>query len=138
MSKETHLDSEDILIMKENYKKIVTLFPDIWDLKMADAKKLTSTSAGVMDLHLDIFFKEKNYMLIALHHDFKQNGDLISDPHMEISLENMLAMPHSYQDSLVYQRVFEDDDTKYKPELLKQLTEFLHQWLDNCINSYYK
>ncbi len=59
---------------------------------------------------------------------------MIPDPDMEIRVyrTNEFVEALTYQDSLVYQRVYLDENHHY-PNLKKSLNSFLSQWLKNCL-----
>ncbi len=126
--------------MGESYQKILILFPDIWNLKTGSAKKLKS--GGLMDLHLDILGRETDRMSIALHHSYELNGELVSDPDMEVRLDKSeqsgIAIPLSFQNIYRYDRVFDQESKQWKPKLLDSLNDFLNLWLNNCIGSHYQ
>lgn len=71
---------------------------------------------------------------IALSHRYKQNGDLMADPDMEIRVyptHRLVEALTFQQDSLqIYQRVYPEPG-KFYPKLQKDLNMFLHQWLRN-------
>lgn len=120
-------------VHERNYKMLINLVPELWSLEVGEALK--SQSEGYMDLNLDVLDKEADRMTMALSHYYKHpSGDMIADPDMEIRVYR----PHgfvealTYQDSLVYQRVYLDEN-RYYPKLKKSLNSFLSQWLKNCL-----
>lgn len=98
---------------------------------------ITFQSSGFMDLHLDKLDRNK----IALSHYYKQNGDMMADPDMEIAiLEDNMAEALTYQqDSLgIYQEVY-PEPRQVNLKLKKQLNSFLLQWLKNLeIQGFYQ
>lgn len=64
------------------YTQIEGLIPDFRNLQPGNYRK--SVSPGFMDLHLDVLKKTEDEMVISLSHTYKQNGDLVPDPDMEI------------------------------------------------------
>jgi uncharacterized protein YqiB (DUF1249 family) len=115
---------------KSIYKKLLQIIPDIATREEAGK----SVSDGFMDLNLDILSKQNNFVRIALSHYYKQNGDMIADPDMEIIIntELMTANAMTYQDSMIFQSA--EHDGRINQKLVNSLNEFLDQWLQNCID----
>ena len=114
------------------YRKLIKIIPDIATRRSAGKSKLLSDA--LMDLNLDILSKQKNIIRIALSHYYKQNGDMIADPDMEIIInaQLMTANAMTYQDSMIFQSAEQDGGINQK--LVNNLNEFLDQWLQNCID----
>lgn len=117
------------------YERLEALIPDLRSLQQGEAR--VSKSEGFMDLHLDVLESTEDQLRIALHHSFEQNGDLVSDPDMEIRVYLIdgwkKAEALTYQDQLTYQMVYPQPnlvDIKAK----KELNQFLAGWLKNCID----
>lgn len=117
------------------YQRLAKLIPDLTEIQPGSAR--VSRSAGFMDLHLDVLQRSEDQLRIALHHAFKQNGDLVSDPDMEIRVYLKAgwskAEALTYQDQFTYRVVYPEPnmvDVKAK----RELNEFLAQWLKNCID----
>ena len=110
------------------YKKLIKIIPDIATREEAGK----SVSEGFMDLNLDILSKQNNFVRIALSHYYKQNGDLIADPDMEIIINTQLmtANAMTYQDSMIFQSA--EQEGVINQTLVNSLNEFLDQWLHNC------
>lgn len=121
-------------VYERNYKTLIKLAPELWCLDAGEALK--SRSEGFMDLNLDVLYKpQDDQMTIALSHYYKHpSGDMIPDPDMEIRVYRSHGFVETltYQDSLVYQRVYLDEN-RYYPKLKKSLNSFLSQWLKNCL-----
>ena len=87
---------------------------------------------GLMDLNVDNLLNNT----IALAHNGKQNGDVMSDPDMEVRIypENKSAEALTFQNDYlgIYQQVYPEPG-KYYPKLKKDLNEFLNDWLKNMI-----
>jgi hypothetical protein len=83
-------------------------------------------------LHIDVLERGSDFVTIALAHYFEQNGDMVPDPDMEIrlNLTTHTAVPMSFQNSLVYTRV-EDENGQPNPKALASLTSFLASWVRN-------
>jgi uncharacterized protein YqiB (DUF1249 family) len=92
----------------------------------------------MMDLNLDILSKKKPFIRIALSHYYKQGGDMIADPDMEIILntEQQTANAMTYQDTYTYQSA--EGDNGIDQKLVEQLNEFLDMWMQNCIDQGHK
>lgn len=88
-----------------------------------------------MDLNLDVLHKRSNRILIALSHYYKQNGDMIADPDMELAVYPKLEIAEalSYQDSFCYRTIYSDDNGTEDIKAKKELNAFLDQWLSNLI-----
>ncbi len=104
--------------------------------KLPEYQKLKASS--FMDLNVDKLSGDGEEIRIALSHYFKQGGDMIPDPDMEMMVFPDLEMvePLTYQDSYVYREVFPDSggiDLKAR----KDLSVFLNQWLSNIIDEGY-
>lgn len=101
-----------------------------------EAKKMKS--GAFMDLNLDYLISTKKGIVIALAHNYVQNGDVMADPDMEIRIVKGAPMVEalSYrQDAVgINQQVYADEaETKYYPRLKKELNSFLNTWLKNLI-----
>ena len=123
-------------VYEENYNKMVRLGiikPD-GDLNFEEYKKIESKP--FMDLHLDhLLHKSKpGEIVISMAHNYKQNGDIMADPDMEIGIYPEMRMVEALtyqQDGLgIYQQVYLEDGRFY-PILKKELNVFLASWLRN-------
>jgi hypothetical protein len=129
------------------YKKLLQVIPDLikhLEEGTTSGKSIKDPQGGLMDLHFDYLGKDKkgNY-LIALSHYFKQNGDLVPDPDMQIRIlpEMEVAEAMTYQDQFGHQEVYPDQgDGKEYVNLRrkKELNKFLSQWLSNIIRQGHK
>lgn len=124
------------MLSQSIYNKLTTIIPDIAARRSAGKSQLHSDA--LMDLNLDILSKQNSYVRIALSHYYKQNGDMIADPDMEIIIntELMTANAMTYQDSMIFQSAEQDGGVNQK--LVNSLNEFLDQWLQNCIDQGHK
>jgi len=104
-------------------------------LRLSTAAK--SESSGFMDLHFDRLYEEDGSVIIALAHYFKQNGDMCSDPDMQLRVypEHRMAEALTFQQANppVYQEVYPAPG-KVNPRLKKKLNSFLSTWLRNCVS----
>ena len=118
------------------YKKLIKIIPDI--ATRNDAGKSQLSSDALMDLNLDLLSREGNIVRIALSHYYKQNGDMVADPDMEIIINThlMTANAMTYQDSMIFQSAEQDGGVDQK--LVNSLNEFLDRWLQNCIDQGHK
>ncbi len=112
------------------YRKLLKVIPDI--LTIEESGK--SIVKGYMDFNLDILQRKPDRIIIALSHYYKQNGDMIADPDMEVAAypERQTAEALAYQDCYSYRRVYVQDnaiDIRAK----RSLNQFLNQWLTNLI-----
>ena len=75
--------------------------------------------------------------IYSITHYYEQNGDLMSDPDMMISVNDRLGwvMPLSFQNDGMglYQQVFTADG-RYNPHLMHDLDNFLAHWTKNIID----
>ena len=121
-------------IYDTNYERIIELIPDLTSLKIGDYRK--SEAPGFMDLHLDILDKNESEMKIALSHNYKQNGDTMADPDMEIRVylidgwRKAEALTYQQDGLGLYQEVYPSQGY-VRPKLKTQLNSFLRQWLIN-------
>lgn len=121
------------------YNKLIQLAPDLQSLDTGDAMKSIGTG-GLMDLNLDVLEKEKEHTIIALSHYYRhESGDMIPDPDMEIRIFTTLKIAEAmtYQDIFRYDEVYENNQC-VDPQLKKSLNDFLHSWLNNCLEQKHK
>ena len=87
-------------IYEQLFIKINSLIPDLDKIEPGDGIKLKSE--GFMDLSVDVLHRTGDKTIIALAHHYKQNGDLVPDPDMEVALHHQLKMAEalSYQDRI--------------------------------------
>ena len=124
------------MLSQSIYNKLIKIIPDIATREEAGKSKLSSDA--LMDLNLDILSTQGNIVRIALSHYYKQNGDMIADPDMEIIINTQLmtANAMTYRDSMIFQSAEQDGAINQK--LVNDLNEFLDQWLQNCIDQGHK
>lgn len=131
------------MIYEKIYEKLDKLIPlGLKDFKEGEGfTKLKSE--GFMDLNVDFLNYEhpggnagtkEDCFIIAMAHNYTQNGDVMADPDMEIAIfpKRKMAEALTYQqDGLgIFQRVYPEPG-KVNPKLKKQLNIFLNQWLNN-------
>ena len=80
------------------YNKLIKIIPDMAARRSAGKSQLHSDV--MMDLNIDILSKQGSIIRIALSHYYKQNGDMIADPDMEIIINTHLMTTNTmtYQD----------------------------------------
>lgn len=114
------------------YEKIYEKLEELGITELTDYKKMKSE--GFMDLNIDILKDNDEVKIIAMAHNYIQNGDVMADPDMEIRIYKKTRMAEALtyqQDSLgIFQRVYPEPGKVY-PKLKKDLNQFLNQWLTN-------
>ena len=97
------------------------------------------TAPGYMDLSIESlgFQDHEGNPVFAMAHYGEQNGDLMADPDMTFSVNatDGTIRPHTFQNDYfgMYQQVFKTVEGKllYSQKLLRELDDFLWQWLKN-------
>lgn len=122
-------------VYTRNFNKLEKL--GIIDLITSGKSAAKSESSGFMDLHFDRLYEEDGSIIIALAHYYKQNGDMCSDPDMQLRVypEHRMAEALTFQQANppVYQEVYPAPG-KVNPRLKKELNSFLSTWLRNCVS----
>ncbi|MFX1365615.1 MAG: DUF6908 domain-containing protein [Promethearchaeota archaeon] len=125
------------------YQDIYRLLSEIVDLStLRDQGYLKYKSSGFMDLNVDFLMEdEQKREIIALSHYYKQNGDMIADPDMELRIDyawdNPTCEALSYQDYFGYKKVY-NEIGNFDPKIKADLNEFLLIWLKNLKNQQFK
>ncbi len=96
-------------------------------------------SSGYMPLVVEKLYYNDCYgnPVYSITHYGEQNGDLMADPDMEIAVdtENQRIIPQTFRNDYmgIYQEVFRTikGKTMYSQSLVRQLDDFLWQWLKN-------
>lgn len=120
-------------IQNKIYNQLLLIIPDLQTRNKAGKSKLESQS--LMNLNLDILFRENNKAMIALSHYYKHNsGDMIADPDMTIlvNFKDRTATTRTFQDSFGYQDVMSGGVINTKLE--QSLNEFVVMWNENNIS----
>ena len=120
-----------LTIYERIFKKLEEILGDPQEIPEYQQLK----ASGFMDLNVDRLYGDEESVTIALSHCFKQNGDMVPDPDMEVRIYPGMKMAEAltYQDSFGYRRVYptpEKVDLKAKNDL----NVFLNQWLSNILN----
>ncbi len=101
------------------------------------AEYLKFKSDGLMDLNVDRLAPDR----IALAHNGIQNGDVMSDPDVEVRIypDQKAAEALTFQNDYlgIYQEVYLEPG-KFYPKLKKELNTFLDDWLCNMIEAKYE
>jgi len=126
-----------------NFKRLIELgiINDKGELQFNEAVSLKSKP--FMDLNLDDLGKDiKGYTMFAMAHNFKQHGDIMADPDMQIriipEMQSIEALTYQLSSMGIYQRVYNEDYTKVIPRLKKELNSFLEKWLINLKQQRFK
>ena len=113
------------------HEKIFKKLEKILGEEMEDLPQYQQFRArGFMELNVDLLHEDKESITIALSHYFKQNGDMIPDPDMEVRIypDMKMAEALTYQDSFGYREVYPAPSQVYL-KAKKDLNIFLNQWL---------
>ncbi len=112
------------------FKKLERVIGDLSDIP----GYMKFEAHGFMDLGVDRLYADEELVTIALSHYFKQNGDMVPDPDMEVRIypEMKMAEALTYQDSFGYQQVY-PTSSQVNLKAKKDLNIFLNQWLSNII-----
>lgn len=126
-----------------NYRKLEKILPDLKSITVGDYFKLKSD--GYMDLSVEGYGHMKDGRLIlTMGHYSTQNGDLMSDPRMEIAVdtENGTVEALTYENHHVgrYDEVYDDmfDPKKVSTYQKKSQNSFLKTWLKNITEQGHK
>ena len=120
-------------IQNKIYEQLLSIIPDLQTRKKAGKSQLDSES--MMDLNLDILYRENNTAMIALSHYYKhETGDMIADPDMclLVNFNDKTATARTFQDTFGYQDAVSGGELNIKLE--QSLNEFLHMWMENNIS----
>ncbi len=120
-------------IQNKIFDQLLSIIPDLQTRNKAGNSQLGSES--MMDLSLDILFRENNTAMIALSHYYKHgSGDLISDPDVVllVNFDNKTATARTFQDTFGYQDVMSGGVINTKLE--QSLNEFVVMWNENNIS----
>ena len=119
-----------LIIYERIFRKLEKILGNLTEIP--EYQKLKAS--GFMDLGVDRLYADEESVTIALSHYFKQNGDMVPDPDMEVRIfpEMKMAEALTYQDSFGYQQVY-PTPTQVNLKAKKDLNVFLNQWLSNII-----
>lgn len=109
------------------------------ELQFKEALKLKSH--GYMDLNFDEIETDGQGQVIAMAHNYIQEGDVMADPDMTIRIiPEMLsieALTFQMSNPPIYQDVYPEKNT-VNMRLKKEPNSFLEQWLTNIISQRFK
>lgn len=120
-------DNSMELLKHDNFNQLYDIAPGIIENRYTYLKL---RSPGFMDLVVENLWNNR----VSLSHYYEQNGDLMSDPDMEliVDVENETVTATTYrQDNLMVYHEAYNDRTLINPALEMELNGFLEDWLKN-------
>jgi uncharacterized protein YqiB (DUF1249 family) len=128
-------------IYAKNYARLLKIVPGLLEMRPGESS-LTLKAPGFMDLTVGVLRREETeHIIVSLAHYGVQNGDLMSDPEMEISvsptLKTVEALTFTNHYVGRYQRVYPEPGLVI-PRLKAELNEFLGLWLNNIVQQGHK
>ena len=120
-------------IQNKIFNQLLSIIPNLQTRNKAGKSKHKSQS--LMDLNLDILFRENSTLMIALSHYYKhETGDMIADPDVVllVNFDNKTATARTFQDTFGYQDVMSGGVINTKLE--QSLNEFVVMWNENNIS----
>ena len=134
-----------MVVYETIFKRLVTIGIIDSEGRPQFGEALKLKSDGLMDLNLDMLYEENGKYIIAIAHNYIQNGDVMADPDMEIRIIPSMKMAEALsfrQDGgiPINQHVYEEVDgkTMVYPMIKKELNTFLSGWLLNIKNQGFK
>ena len=134
-----------MVVYETIFKRMVTIGIIDSEGRPQFGEALKLKSDGLMDLNLDMLYEENGKYIIAIAHNYIQNGDVMADPDMEIRIIPSMKMAEALsfrQDGgiPINQHVYEEVDgkTMVYPKVKKELNTFLSRWLLNIKNQGFK
>lgn len=114
------------------------LYDNLNKIGVLDVKEYAKFKApGFMDLNIDVLSETTTTKVIAMAHNYVQNGDLMADPDMEIRINKVdqTAEALTFQQDGVglYQRVYDAQGRLTSPGVKMALNNFLDVWTHNLI-----
>ena len=128
-------------VYQRNFNRLVKLgiINQKGELQFKEAVKIQSS--GFMDLNLDYLEEDKKGQVIAMAHNYIENGDVMADPDMQIriipEMHSIEALTFQTDNPPIYQMVYPEKNT-VNMRLKKELNSFLEMWLTNIINQGFK
>jgi uncharacterized protein YqiB (DUF1249 family) len=126
------------MIYEKNYKRLMQILPDLATMKTGDAVVLKAES--FQDLHVDVLLSpSEGRTLVALAHYYELNGDLISDPDMQIAVyhDRKMVEALTWQNAMGFSEVYPEPG-KVNVTMKRELNDFLQIWLKNIISQGHK
>lgn len=123
-------------VYERNFNRLVKLgiINEKGELQFKDSLKLKS--GAYMDLNLDYLEKDEQGIIIAMAHNYEQNGDIMADPDMQVriipEMHSIEALTFQQDGMGIYQEVYPDPN-HVNPKAKKELNAFLETWLKNLI-----
>lgn len=125
------------VVYAENFDRLIKLGIIDCDGNLTFDYWMKIENPPYMRLNIDMLSVRKDETIIALAHNFTQNGDLMADPDMEIKIIPSMKMVEALTyrlDSLgINQRVYPEPG-RCNPRLKKELNRFLNQWLKDLLD----
>lgn len=128
-------------VYERNFDRLVKLgiINEKGELQFKEALKLKS--GAYMDLNLDYLIKDEQGDVIAMAHNYIQNGDVMADPDMKIriipEMHSIEALTYQQDGLGIYQEVYPEPG-KVNPKAKIELNAFLETWLKNLIAQGFK
>ncbi|HAE60793.1 MAG TPA: hypothetical protein DCG38_00415, partial [Eubacteriaceae bacterium] len=114
-------------IVHENYNKLMKIAPGILNGRY---RYMKLKAPGFMDLVIEKLYENR----ISLSHYYEQNGDLMSDPDMELIVDQnqktLTAATFQQDNMAIYHEAYQGDEL-INPDLEDELNDFLKDWLSN-------
>lgn len=116
-------------ITHENYKKLMKIAPGILNGRY---RYMKLKAPGFMDLVIEKLYENR----ISLSHYYEQNGDLMSDPDMELIVDQnqktLTAATFQQDNMAIFHEAYQGDEL-INPDLEDELNDFLNDWLSNIV-----
>ena len=126
------------VVYAENFDRMVKLGIIAPDGNPTFYTWLKIENSPYMTLNLDIISVGEKDNIIAMAHNFIQNGDVMADPDMEIkiipSMKMVEALTYRLDSMGINQRVYYPESGKYDPKIKKELNSFLNKWLKSLLD----
>lgn len=128
-------------VYERNFNRLVKLgiINAKGELQFKEALKIQRK--GFMDLNLDYLEKDEQGYVIAMAHNYEQNGDIMADPDMQIriipEMHSIEALTFQQDNMGIFQEVYPEPNL-VNPKAKKELNAFLETWLKNLIEQGFK
>ena len=125
-------------IYEKNYNRLMAIAPGLEDKLEnfnGDYFYGKSSKTGYMDFNLELIDEDEKGFYLAISHYYKQNGDMVPDPDMEIfvDINKKTVEALHFQDAYHYVEVYPDKRNRdlFSKNQKKEQNEFLAFWLKN-------
>lgn len=132
-------------IYEKNYNRLMAIAPgleDKLDNFNGDYFYGKSSKTGYMDFNLELIDKDEKGFYLAISHYYKQNGDMVPDPDMEIfvDINKKTVEALHFQNAYQYVEVYPDKRSRdlFSKFQKKDQNDFLADWLKNLKNQGHK